>query len=462
MIVDQAQGLPSPELIGSAFEGAWRPKAESLPCYEFGICGSAAGSTCFGVQVARLPLKGGCVEGSDLASGNDPDVERDAEEDGDDLIDLLSDEDEVDTDELAKIVRPEIVAKAFKALSADAQRGGGMLARADVNRTYLRRKLSITECLEVETLLASAGHGIIEEDDNPSVDGALAANPLRKFRYLNETEERELGRRIQLALQLPEDTRGLDTVYVERVRTDADRARAMFVASNLRYVEKVARRLGQKKHLAPEDLVQEGVIGLMRATDLYDPDRGFRFKTYATWWIEQRIRRAIADGDRLVRLPVHLQEKVTKIKRAEARLTLANGKAPTPGELAIAIGMDSERLMKLLWRVQATDCIEGDALVGEDTTFLALAMDPTESAFDIVSHRELQERFRDVLATLPPREERIVRMRFGIGLDRDHTLESVGQEYGVTRERIRQIEAKALRKLRHSVRSTRLRGFLES
>lgn len=403
------------------------------------------------------------MEDVELGTGDDSDVERPAEDDDDELIDLLSDGDEVDTDDFARVIRPDFVTKAFKALSADAQRGGGTLARADVNRTYLRRKLSIAECVEIETLLASAGHGIIEEEDEPSLqDGASAANARRKYRYLNESEERELGRRIQLALQLPEDTDGLDAAYVSRVRADADKARATFVAGNLRYVEMLARRRGQKKHLALEDLVQEGVIGLMRATDLYDPERGFRFKTYATWWIEQRIRRAIADGDRLVRLPVHLQERLTRIRRAEARLTLANGKAPSPDELATAIGMDSERLMKLLWRVQATDCIEGDAPVGEDTTLLALAADPTDSAFDMVSYKELQERFRDILTTLTPREERVLRMRFGIGLDRDHTLESVGQEYSVTRERIRQIEAKALGKLRHFVRSTRLRGFLDN
>lgn len=400
----------------------------------------------------------------DLSTGDHSDVERVADDDDDDdLMDLLSDGDEVDSDEFARVIRPDFVAKAFKALSADAQRGGGTLPRTDVNRTYLRRKLSIAECVEIETLLASAGYGIIEEADEPSTqDSGPAANAVKKYRYLNETEERELGRRIQLSLQLPEDTDGLDAAYVNRVRADADKARATFVAGNLRYVEMLARRRGHKKHLALEDLVQEGVIGLMRATDLYDPERGFRFKTYATWWIEQRIRRAIADGDRLVRLPVHLQERLTRIRRAQARLTLANGKAPTPDELATAIGMDSERLMKLLWRVQATDCVEGDAPVGEDTTLLALAADSTDSAFDMVSYKELQERFRDILATLTPREERVLRMRFGIGLDRDYTLESVGQEYNVTRERIRQIEAKALGKLRHFVRSTRLRGFLDN
>jgi RNA polymerase primary sigma factor len=124
--------------------------------------------------------------------------------------------------------------------------------------------------------------------------------------------------------------------------------------------------------------------------------------------------------------------------------------------------MDTERLMKLLWRVQATDCIEGDAPIGEDATLLEITADVTESPFDKVAYRELQERFADILATLTPREERILRMRFGIGLDRDHTLESVGRQYSVTRERIRQIEAKALGKLRHFVRSSRLRGFLDT
>jgi RNA polymerase primary sigma factor len=406
---------------------------------------------------------GAGVTDDELDSADDSGVERVEEDDDDDLIDLLSDADEVDPDELATTVRPEMVAKALKALCADAQRAGGSLARADVNRVYFRRKLSIAECVELETLLTSAGYAILEEDDaQPTGASASGDSALRKFRYLNEAEERELGRRIQLALQLPEDTSGLDAAYVDRVRADADRARATFVAGNLRYVEMLARRRGPRKHLTVEDLIQEGIIGLMRATDLYDPERGFRFKTYATWWIEQRMRRAIADGDRIVRLPVHLQEKMSRIKRAEAKLTLASGKAPTPDALATAIGMDTERLMKLLWRVQATDCIEGDAPIGEDATLLEITADVTESPFDKVAYRELQERFADILATLTPREERILRMRFGIGLDRDHTLESVGRQYSVTRERIRQIEAKALGKLRHFVRSSRLRGFLDT
>lgn len=396
-----------------------------------------------------------------------PDVEADggmSSENADDrLTDLLPDLEPDKSDEFDTTIRPELVEKVFKTLSADAERGEGSLQRADVNRIYLRRNLSIPECGAVEEKLISAGYRIFDEYDDETDDPVdKEGGPKRKFRFLSESEERELGRRIQLALKLPSDTTGLDPVQVDRIRKDADRAKAAFVASNIRYVEKVARRMGKRKHLTLDDIMQEGAIGLLRAADLYDPERGFRFKTYATWWIEQRMRRSIADDDRIVRLPVHLQEKLLKIKRAKARLTLSTGHAPSFNELATAVGLEPERLEKLLWHIQATDCVEGDAIVGEGTTLLSLVPDSSESAFDSVAYQELQRRFSDVLATLTPREERVLRMRFGIGLERDHTLESVGQHYNVTRERIRQIEAKALKKLQHASRKKRLLGFLES
>lgn len=380
------------------------------------------------------------------------------EDDDYDLVDLFSAEDLSDT----SVVRVDVVDRVYATLSADAQRGDGVLQRGDANRIYLRKELSIAECMVVEERLIAAGYRILDKEDEVGPESSESSDRRSQYRYLKEAEEKELGRRIQLALRLPEDTTGLDSTYVERVRKDAERAKATFVASNIRYVEQIARRMGQQRHLTFEDVTQEGFIGLLHATDLYDPERGFRFKTYATWWIEQRIRRAIADGDRTIRLPVHIQEKMSRIRRSKARLTLTRGRPPTLEELATAVGMEAEKLMRLLWRVHATDCAEGDEPIGDDSTLLSLVADDAESAFDTLLYQELQERFRDVLATLSPREERILRLRFGIGLDRDYTLESVGQQYNLTRERIRQIEAKALKRLRHPSRSDQLSDFMDS
>lgn len=383
--------------------------------------------------------------------------------DGSEHSDLVS-ADANSAEPSADIIRPELVERVFKSLVADAERGDGQLQRGDVNRAYLRKQLSIAECIEVEGRLVGAGCIIADDDEGVPLDDDASddAAPKRKVRYLTHAEERELGRRIQLAAQLPADTSHLDSDYVRRVRHDADMARGAFVVSNLRYVEMLARRRGERRYIAMEDLKQEGVMGLLRAVEKYDPERGFRFKTYATWWIEQFMGRAIADEDRIVRLPVHLHERLVKIRRARSKLTFVNGRPPTDDELADALGIDRERMMKLLWRVQATDVAEGDSLIGEDVTLLSIIPDQSASQFEVFSQRQLEERFEDLLATLTPREERILRMRFGVGVDREHTLQSVGDEYGVTRERIRQIEEKALRKLKHPTRSKQLRDFLDS
>ena len=367
-------------------------------------------------------------------------------------------------DQAIDLVRPDLVDRVVKSLLADADRGEGQLKRSDINRAYLRKRLSIAECIEVERRLVGSSCIIVEDDESVQLESGDPELPgvRRKVRYLTHVEERELGRRIALAAQLPEDTSQLDTDYVRRVLRDADKARGTFVASNLRYVEMLARRRGERRYITTEDLKQEGIIGLLRAVDLYNPDLGFRFKTYATWWIEQSMDRAIADLNRIVRLPVYLQEKLTKIRRARSRLTFVNGRPPTESELAESLGIEPERLMKLLWRVQATEVAEGDSVVAEDLTLLSLVPDQGASQFDLLSQRELEDRFEELLSTLSPREERILRMRFGIGLDRDYTLESIGQQYSITRERIRQIEEKALGKLQHPSKKRRLRGFLET
>ncbi|WP_080509347.1 sigma-70 family RNA polymerase sigma factor [Chromobacterium subtsugae] len=376
----------------------------------------------------------------------------------------FEDEDEVlseptsvdDLDDLDSI-RPEVVEKVFKALSADAQRGDSQLQRSDVNRAYLRKNLSIAECMAVEDRILAAGYQVLDEDetDGEGITGS------KTYHYLTEVEEKDFGRQIQLALRIPKDTSGLDPTYVDRILGDAERAKAAFVVSNIRFVEQLARRFGEHQHLSLEDVIQEGVLGLLHAADLYNPERGFRFKTYAAWWIEQRMRRAIGNCDRTIRLPIHVQQKMAQIKKAKKKLTLTCGRPPTLEELAIAVGMEQEKLMKLLWHVETTDCAEGDVVIREDSSLLSFVADSAESVFDTIVHQELKERFRHVLATLTPQEAHIVRMRFGIDVDREYTLESLGKDYNVTRERIRQVEAKALKKLCHPIRKDQLSDFID-
>jgi RNA polymerase sigma factor, sigma-70 family len=380
-------------------------------------------------------------------------------EDDEEFVDILLLTDEPESAQVDRI-RPELVDKVFKALSADAIRGAGELRRSDIDRAYLRKDLSIAECMEVEERILVAGHRIVEVDEGIEEDDSAASQRNRK--YLSEAEEKELGRKIQLALRLPDDKSTLDSAYVHRVQSEAERARALFVVTNVKYVNKVAKRIGKHRHFTEEDIAQEGFIGLLKAVDMYDPERGFRFKTYATWWIEQRMRRAIADGDRLIRLPVHVYEKFIRIWRARAKWTLSHGRSPSQDELAHAVGMEPEKLAKLIWRVEATECLEGDEIIGDDLTRMLNVPDSAPAAFDIVLYQELKERCHEVLETLTPREAYIIRGRFGIDLDQEYTLERLGEKYSLTRERIRQIEAKALKKLRHPVRREKLDGFLDS
>ncbi|WP_052408664.1 sigma-70 family RNA polymerase sigma factor [Paraburkholderia acidipaludis] len=377
----------------------------------------------------------------------------------DDLPDFVS-TDAPDAAEGIDAVRPEVVDKVVKSLSADAQRGDGYLQRSDINRSYLRKRLSIAECMAVEERLIRTGYKILEDDEDE--DESHNDSRAQARRYLNEAEERNLGRRIQLSLRLPQDLDGLDQAYVERIRNEAQQARATLLVTNSRYVQQIARRFGEHRHLLQEDIEQEGFIGLLHAANLFDPERGFRFKTYATWWIEQRIRRAIADLDRTIRLPVHVVDKMLRIKRAASKLKQLRGRVPTTDELAAATGIETERLAKLLWMVQVTDCAQADALVSEDEALLNLVPDTAKTPFDLIVQRQLRERCREVLSTLQPREEHIIKMRLGMDNDEPYTLEELGQQYDLTRERIRQIEAKALEKLQLPSRKDRLSDFLDN
>lgn len=370
------------------------------------------------------------------------------------------------------IIREDLVEKVLTSLIADAERCEGELDRADVNRAYFRRELSGFECAWVERQLISRQIRILEDDADDSTDDNQEADvrralgqsglSLKSSAYLTDIEERELGRRMQLARRLSEQGGSGDDAYDALVHKNAEAARQRFVESNLRYVWSLASKRAGRQHLTIEDIFQEGVIGLMRAAGHYDPELGFRFKTYATWWVRQCMHRAIDDGDRTVRLPVHLQDQARRIRKTEARMAWRLGRTPTQAEVARELGVDQERLAKLLWRVHATNCLEADAPIGDDFTVLSSKSDEDAmSAFDTLAEGQLRDRFSELLLELSAREERVIRMRFGLNGDRDYTLEAVGQTFDVTRERIRQIEVKALRKLKHPIRSKRLREFVD-
>jgi RNA polymerase primary sigma factor len=248
---------------------------------------------------------------------------------------------------------------------------------------------------------------------------------------------------------------------IEMGRTKANHAKSELVKANLRLVVSIAKKY-TNRGLHFLDLIQEGNIGLMKAVDKFEYQRGYKFSTYATWWIRQAITRAIADQARTIRIPVHMIETINKLIRISRYLVQEIGREPTPEEIAQKMDMPLDKVRKVLKIAKEPISLETPIGEEEDSHLGDFIEDkqgvsPAES----VINANLVEQTKKVLGTLSPREEKVLRMRFGIGEKYDHTLEEVGQDFDVTRERIRQIEAKALRKLRHPSRSKRLKSFIE-
>jgi len=280
-----------------------------------------------------------------------------------------------------------------------------------------------------------------------TIDEGAVSDPVRM--YL-----REIGR-------VPLLTYEEEVILAKRVEKDDDKARKKLTEANLRLVVSIAKKY-VGRGLTLLDLIQEGNIGLTRAVEKYDWRRGFKFSTYATWWIRQAITRAIADQARTIRIPVHMVETINKFIRVSRHLTQELGREPTPEEIAAEMEVDVEKVREIIKVSQEPTSLETPVGEEEDS-HLGDFIPTTEPApEEKASEALLKDEIGGVLGTLTPREAKVLEMRFGLSDGKQRTLEEVGREFGVTRERIRQIEAKAIRKLRHPTRAKRLRDYLES
>ncbi|HIU69134.1 MAG: RNA polymerase sigma factor RpoD [Clostridiales bacterium] len=357
---------------------------------------------------------------------------------------------------------------AFKALIEKGKAAGHLTAQ-DIDMLIVDLDLDVEELEKLNEMVESNNITIIDDFSAEALDGISLEVDLPKETDAQETVAtneatamddpvkvylKEIGR---VPLLTPEEEIDL----AMRISEDDQKAKQRLAEANLRLVVSIAKKyVGRGMQFL--DLIQEGNLGLIKAVDKFDYTKGFKFSTYATWWIRQAITRAIADQARTIRIPVHMVETINKVKKANSQLLHENGREPTPDEIAEYLDMSTDKVREIL-RV-AQEPVSLETPIGEEEDSHLGDFIPDDEALapaDAASISLLKEQLSEVLKTLTPREEKVLRLRFGLDDGNPKTLEEVGKEFNVTRERIRQIEAKALRKLRHPSRSKKLKDFID-
>lgn len=356
---------------------------------------------------------------------------------------------------------------AFKKL-IDKGKQSGHLSTQDIDTIIVELDLDVDELEKLNELIDSANISIIDDFSAEALDGISLEVDLPKETDAAETVAvndnaamddpvkvylKEIGR---VPLLTPEE----EIELAIRISEDDQEAKKRLAEANLRLVVSIAKRyVGRGMQFL--DLIQEGNLGLIKAVDKFDYTKGFKFSTYATWWIRQAITRAIADQARTIRIPVHMVETINKLIRTSRHLLQQNGREPTPEEIAAEMEIPVERVAEI--QKIAQDPVSLETPIGEeDDSHLEdfIQDEDTPAPQDSAAYTLLREQLEEVMETLTPREAKVLKLRFGLEDGKARTLEEVGREFMVTRERIRQIEAKALRKLRHPSRSKKLRDYM--